>query len=104
MEGSSLRREPEGPVADGTIGTIDGATRVYHEGDGIKTYPVPEDTLEAKRKLIEALTRRLFNHTEHGLNIPGCRLDEARRAFQGETDPGKRRVTGGRDACGVFDR
>ena len=26
---------------------------------------------QAKRRLIEALTRRLFNHTEHGLNIPG---------------------------------
>jgi len=28
----------------------------------------PADTLEAKKDLIAALTRRLFNHTEHGLN------------------------------------
>jgi hypothetical protein len=24
-----------------------------------------------------SLTRRLFNHVEHGLNVPGSRLDEA---------------------------
>ena len=44
--------------------------RVLTIGHWIKTYPVPRRLrLEAKKKLIEALTRRLFNHTEHGLNI-----------------------------------
>jgi len=105
MDGSSLRREPAGsPAADGTIRTIDGVERIHHEGYWIKMYPVPEDTLEAKRKLIDALTRRLFNHTEHGLNIPGCRLDEARRAFQAETDPGRKRVKCAMYAGALFNR
>ncbi|MFL5443677.1 MAG: hypothetical protein ACJ78W_04130 [Myxococcales bacterium] len=105
MDGSSLRRQAAGPpVADGTIRTIDSVPRIHHEGYWIKMYPVPEDTLEAKRKLIEALTRRLFNHTEHGLNIPGCRLDEARRAFQTEPDPGRKRVKCAMYAGALFNR
>jgi hypothetical protein len=105
MDGATLLREPfEPPVADGTIRTIDGEERIYHEGYWIKMYPVPEDTLEAKRRLIEALTRRLFNHTEHGLNIPGCRLAEARQAFQAETDPGRKRVKCAMYAGALFNR
>jgi len=57
-----------------------------------------------KKRLIEALTRRLFNHVEHGLNIPGARLDEARRAFQAETDPDKRRVKAAMLAGALFNR
>ena len=62
------------------------------------TYPVPEDTLQAKKHLIEALTRRLFNHTEHGLNIPGQRMAEARRAYEVETDAGRKRVNSAKTA------
>lgn len=81
-------------IAPGTRRVIDGETRAYYEGYWVKTYPVPEDTLAQKKALIEALTRRLFNHTEHGLNIPGRRLEEARRAYESETDPARRRVKG----------
>ena len=56
------------------------AERVFYGGYWVKTYAVPADSLQAKKPLIEALTRRLFNHTEHGLNIPGARLNEARAA------------------------
>jgi hypothetical protein len=62
------------------------------------------DSLQAKKQLIEALTRRLFNHTEHGLNIPGCRLGEARRSYQAETDPGRRRVKAAMLAGALFNR
>jgi hypothetical protein len=65
---------------------------------------VPEDTLQGKRRLIEALTRRLFNHTEHGLDIPGHRLGEARQAYEAETDPGRRRVKGAMYAGALFNR
>src|SRR3954453_7139464 len=105
MDGSSLRRQAAGPpVADGTIRTIDSVPRIHHEGYWIKIYPVPEDTLEAKRKLIEALTRRLFNHVEHGVNIPGTRLDEARRAYETETDPRRARVKAAMLAGALFNR
>ncbi len=41
---------------------------------------------------------------EHGLNIPGSRLDEARRAFNEETDPPKKRVKGAMLAGALFNR
>lgn len=78
--------------------------RVFYGGYWVKTYQVPADSLQAKKPLIEALTRRLFNHTEHGLNIPGSRLKEARAAFDAESDPAGRRVKGGMLAGALFNR
>ena len=89
---------------EGAKRAIDGVWRVYYGGYWIKAYDAPADTLTAKKRLIEALTRRLFNHVEHGINIPGARLDEARRAFQTETDPGKQRVKGAMLAGALFNR
>ena len=83
---------------------VEGRERVMYEGYWIKTYPVPADTLEAKKKLIEALTRRLFNHTEHGLNIPGTRLNEARTSYESETDAARKRVKGAMLAGALFNR
>ncbi|HEX5127453.1 MAG TPA: hypothetical protein VFW00_11985 [Rhodocyclaceae bacterium] len=83
---------------------IDGQPRVFYYGYWIKTYQAPDDTLTAKKKLIEALTRRLFNHVEHGINIPGHRLNEARGAYESETDPEMRRVKGAMLAGAVFNR
>jgi hypothetical protein len=83
---------------------IDGRARVYYYGYWIKAYEVPADTLLAKKRLIEALTRRLFNHVEHGLNIPGILLDEARRAFDTEADPQRRRVKAAMLAGALFNR
>ena len=83
---------------------IDGCMRVHYYGYWIKAYPVPTDTLQTKKLLIEALTRRLFNHTEYGLNIPGFRLDEARSAYAAETDPAKCRVKAAMLAGTLFNR
>ncbi len=100
-----------GPAYDAFMGeeegakrAIDGVWRVYYGGYWIKAYDAPADTLTAKKRLIEALTRRLFNHVEHGINIPGARLDEARRAFEAETDPAKQRVKGAMLAGALFNR
>ncbi len=90
--------------AEGSRRLIDGVERVFYDGYWIKTYPVPADSLEAKKRLIEALTRRLFNHTEHGLNIPGDRLDDARAAYEAETNPGRRRVKAAMLAGALFNR
>ena len=89
---------------EGTRRIINDVERVLYDGYWIKTYPVPADSLQAKKLLIEALTRRLFNHTEHGLNIPGCRLGEARLSYQTETDPGRRRVKAAMLAGALFNR
>src|SRR5882757_3553398 len=91
-------------TATGTKRQIGGQWRVYHDGYWIKAYDAPADTLAAKKALIEALTRRLFNHVEHGLNIPGFRLEEARRAFEAETDPQKQQVKGAMLAKALFNR
>lgn len=89
---------------EGTRRIVSGEERVFYDGYWIKTYKVPADTLEAKKRLIDALTRRLFNHTEHGLNIPGTRLAEARDAYQGETDPARKRVKSAMLAGALFNR
>jgi len=92
------------PVPFGSKRLIDGQERVHYYGYWIKTYEAPEDTLMAKKRLIEALTRRLFNHVEHGINIPGHRLAEARAAFGEESDPEKKRVKGAMLAGALFNR
>jgi hypothetical protein len=89
---------------EGSRRVFDQVQRVYYSGYWIKTYPVPADSLRAKRELIEALTRRLFNHTEYGLNVPGVRLAEARAAYGAEMDPAKRRVKGAMLAGALFNR
>ena len=94
----------ENAIPFGKKQVIDGRLRVYYYGYWIKAYEVPADTLLAKKRLIEALTRRLFNHVEHGLNVPGLRLDEARLAFESETDPQRRRVKGAMLAGCLFNR
>lgn len=106
---NSIRNLERVPLGDdtppeGTRRVIDGEERVFYEGYWIKTYHVPADTLDAKKRLIEALTRRLFNHTEHGLNIPGTRLNEAREKYESETDPAKKRVKGAMLAGALFNR
>jgi hypothetical protein len=83
---------------------VDGRLRVYYYGYWIKAYEVPADTLLAKKRLIEALTRRLFNHVEHGLNVPGTRLDEARRTYDSEREPERKRVKGAMLAGCLFNR
>jgi hypothetical protein len=83
---------------------IDGKLRVYYYGYWIKVYEAPADTLMEKKRLIQALTRRLFNHVEHGINVPGTRLDEARRAFDQETDPQRQRVKAAMLAGALFNR
>lgn len=98
------KTQDNGPPPEGTRRMFGSQERVYYDGYWIKTYPVPTDSLEAKKRLIEALTRRLFNHTEHGLNMPGTRLAEARRSYQAETDPALRRVKAAMLAGTMFNR
>ena len=55
-----IARDGDAQVAPGTTRLIDGQQRVYYEGYWIKTYPVPEDTLQAKKQLIH-------DHVDHCL-------------------------------------
>jgi hypothetical protein len=89
---------------NGTRRNLNGKSCVYYDGYWIKCYEPPADSLDAKKRLIHALTRRLFNHVEHGINIPGIRLDEARRAYEREPDPERKRVNGAMLAGALFNR
>jgi hypothetical protein len=91
-------------LEEGAKRAIDGEWRVHYGGYWVKAYDAPADSLSAKKSLIQALTRRLFNHVEHGLNIPGRRLGEARRSFEAESDPSRRRVKGAMLAGALFNR
>ncbi|MHB8786376.1 MAG: hypothetical protein ACYC5W_09080 [Thauera sp.] len=92
------------PTQEGTVALIDGIRRIYYDGYWLKAYDPPADSLDAKKKLIQALTRRLFNHVEHGINIPGRRLDDARRAYETEQDTERQRVKGAMYAGALFNR
>lgn len=82
----------------------DGVERVYYDGYWIKYYEPPQDSFEVRRQLVQALTRRLFNHVEHGINIPGARLNEARAAYESENDIERKRVKGAMLAGALFNR
>ncbi len=91
-------------IPNGTARDIDGKPCVFYDGYWIKRYDPMEDSLETKKYLIEALTRRLFNHVEHGINMPGERLEEARQAYESEQDPDLKRVKGAMLAGSLFNR
>ncbi|MDR0563319.1 MAG: hypothetical protein LBG78_00080 [Azoarcus sp.] len=91
-------------IPNGTLRVVDGIKRVYYDGYWIKAYDPPADTLRAKKTLIQSLTRRLFNHVEHGINIPGKRLEEARQAYEREEEPARKRVKGAMLAGALFNR
>ena len=91
-------------IENGFRKKINGITNVYYEGYWIKCYKPPQDSLSAKRRLIQSLTRRLFNHMEHGINIPGRLLDDVRANYEAELDPSKKRVKGAMLAGALFNR
>lgn len=92
-------------VANGTVHLIGGKRRIYYDGYWIRWYPPPAgNQLESKKALIHALTRRLFNHVEYGINVPSFRVEEARRAYECERDPERKRVNGAMLAGALFNR
>jgi len=76
----------------------------FYDGYWIRYYEPPEDRLSARKALIDSLTRRLFHHTEAGINTPGESLDRARRAYEQQQDPACRRVNAAMLAGALFNR
>lgn len=89
---------------NGTRRAVDGKPCVYYEGYWIRDYPPPPDSPGARRRLIDHLSRRLFHHTEPGINTPGASLGAARAAYERETDPARKRVNGAMLAGALFNR
>lgn len=77
---------------------------MFYDGYWIRYYAPPEDSLANRKRLIGDLARRVFHHTEAGINTPGDRVDEARAAFESHTDPALKRVAGAMLAGALFNR
>jgi hypothetical protein len=92
------------PVANGTRCTLEGKPCVFYDGYWIRDYPPPVDSPAARGRLIQHLSRRLFHHTEPGINTPGASLDAARAAYDRESDPARKRVNGAMLAGALFNR
>jgi hypothetical protein len=93
-----------GDPENGTRREVDGKECIYYDGYWIRYYSPPDDTLTARKRLIDHLTRRTFHHTEPGINTPGDNLDAARAAHDQETDPARKRVNAAMLAGALFNR
>ena len=92
------------PVENGTIRKINDIEHIFFDNYWIRHYPPPQESLTEKKKLLDALTRRTFHHTEPGINTPGERLDEVRLAYENESDPARKRVNAAMLAGALFNR
>jgi len=92
------------PVENGTIRENLGKICVFIDGYWIRYYAPPPNTMEEKRHLILSLRRRVFHHTEQGINSPGWRLEIARKYYHDEQDPARKRVNAAMLAGSLFNR
>lgn len=91
-------------VDNGTIREHRGKICIFIDDYWIRYYAPPPNTMEEKRQLIISLRRRVFHHTEEGINSPGWRLEISRKYYEGETDPARKRVKAAMLAGSLFNR
>ncbi len=91
-------------VDNGSIREHEGKICIHIDGYWIRYYAPPPNTMSEKRALILSLRRRVFHHTEAGINSPGWRTEIARKYYQEETDPAKKRVKAAMLAGSLFNR
>ncbi|MBT8115087.1 MAG: hypothetical protein KJP04_06890 [Arenicella sp.] len=89
---------------NGSIREHDGKICIYIDGYWIRYYAPPPNTMAEKRELIYSLRRRVFHHTEQGINSPGWRLEIARKYYDTEVDPVRKRVKAAMLAGSLFNR
>jgi hypothetical protein len=88
----------------GTISIVSGTECVYYDGYWIRRYELPSDQEAARRDLIDGITKRVFHHTEPGINTPGYKLNNARAAYEREQEPERRRVNAAMLAGALLNR
>lgn len=94
----------ERAVTNGTVSRLNGTEVVFYDGYWIRRYEVPSDEDAARRELIAGLTKRVFHHTEPGINTPSHKLDAAREAYDREQDPERKRVNAAMLAGALLNR
>ena len=92
------------PPDNGDRRIFDDSEYIFYYGYWIRYYPPLEDSLSNRKRLIDSLTRRAFHHTEAGINTPGRSLEQARAAYQQQTNPERRRVNAAMLAGSLFNR
>lgn len=103
MSSPQLKVSTINKVSNGTIKNVEGEDRIFYDGYWIRYYNVP-DNLSYKKQLIDQLTRRVFHHTESGINTPGERLEEVRAAYEAEKDQARKRVLAAMLAGALMNR
>lgn len=96
--------DEEKAVENGIIREHDGKICIHIDGYWIRYYAPPPNTMSEKRALILSLRRRVFHHTEAGINSPGWRTEIARKYYEEEIDPAKKRVKAAMLAGSLFNR
>ncbi len=91
-------------LGNGTRSFINGAEHIFFDRYWVRYYEPLEESLAARKHLIDNLTRRTFHHTEPGINTPGRRLDEARQAYEAQQDASMKRVNAAMLAGALFNR
>ncbi len=91
-------------VPNGNIREINGRRCIFFDGYWIRHYDVPQNEDVARRELIDQLTKRVFHHTESGINTPGYKLKHARDAYDHQTEPRRRRVNAAMLAGALLNR
>lgn len=94
----------DGNFEDGIIREKGGKVCIQFDGYWIRYYPPLEETIENKQTLIRTLTKRVFHHTEKGINTPSIKLDVAREHYETEQDPLRKRVNAAMLAGALFNR
>lgn len=96
--------KPGATPKNGTVSEADGKRVIYFDGYWIRHYDVPANEEVARRELIDQLTKRVFHHTEPGINTPGYKLKDARAAYDQQTEPHRRRVNAAMLAGALLNR
>jgi len=89
---------------NGSIREWNGKICIFIDGYWVRYYAPPANTMAEKKALIFSLRRRVFHHTEQGINSPGWRLEIARKYYEEEQDPAKKRVKAAMLAGSLFNR
>jgi len=95
-----MKKSPD----NGDRRVFDNAEYIFYYGYWIRFYAPLEDTLGNRKRLIDSLTRRAFHHTEAGINTPGRNLEQARAAYNRQTNPERKRVNAAMLAGSLFNR
>lgn len=104
MSIDSIKLDKSETCENGTIREHNRKICIFIDGYWIRYYAPPPNTMAEKRALIMSLRRRVFHHTEEGINSPGWRLEIARKFYQAENNPARKRVNAAMLAGSLFNR